>query len=921
MDKAIRRRVSVVPHTHWDREWYSPFQVFRMNLVDLVDDLLTLMESDPSYSHFMLDGQVAVIDDYLEVRGGNLDRLRRLCASGRLSVGPWYILMDEFLVSAETMVRNMQLGLERGAQFGGTMQVGYLPDMFGHIAQMPQILDQFGMQDAVVWRGVPSQVTNVGFVWVAPDGSSVRAEYMPQGYGNGGHLPRSATDLIDQVTRFTRRFDELSDGDILWMNGTDHMVPSPHLGRLTAEANSIQDDLEFVVTSLPEHLARRPRDGLQVWRGELRSGARTNLLMGVTSNRTDVRQAAARVEVELERRAEPLSAIFSPPDQYPSELLRLAWREVIRNSAHDSICACSADDVVGAVLNRYSEAGHIASGLTRRALKNIGRRFATEGPFLVNPSHRRRNGIAELTVAGDIQEGPAVQVLSTSGDIDFGPLRLADGLVTIDGAIEDSPLVESVEIRDHDGSPLEVSLWTSGAGVEGGRATGEGAGSTRPPDALEALRAMAAVEPERPVVMKIKRPTTKRVLLYASDIDGFGWKRWSPDGAPVAPAVAEGNRLANGVIEVMVADDGTYSIRTVGPERQGSQGLGAERIEADGAAATAPPGSIKVAGLGRLVSGGDVGDTYNWCPPENETIVDAPVEAKVTAVESGPLRARLVLESRYVLPARAVGANRVGEVVTKVRTTLELQAGSPLLRVTTEFENRARDHRLRAHFPLPEPADRSEAECAFAVVERGLVAQGGPTEKAMPTYPSRRFVVAGGLTFVHEGLPEYELVDIVGDGDLARARTLAVTLLRCTGMLAQQPMETRLVPAGPLKSLEGSQQQGGVKVRYGIALGVENPYEIADDLLVPVLAVRAQGSGDLDDEGSALEVNGAQISAVQRVGGLLEVRVFNPSQVAADVSLPGRSGWLVDLRGRSIEAFDETFELRPWGIATARLCS
>src|ERR1700730_6873303 len=170
------RRIAVVPHTHWDREWYEPFQTFRLKLVRLIDGLLDQMERDSSYTHFLLDGQVAVIDDYLEIRPENEQRLRALATAGRITIGPWYILMDEFLVSGETIVRNLQAGLRRGADFGGVMEVGYLPDMFGHVAQMPQILSLAGFERAVVWRGVPSAIDRSAFRWDAPDGSSVRAE-------------------------------------------------------------------------------------------------------------------------------------------------------------------------------------------------------------------------------------------------------------------------------------------------------------------------------------------------------------------------------------------------------------------------------------------------------------------------------------------------------------------------------------------------------------------------------------------------------------------------------------------------------------------------------------------------------------------------------------------------------------------------
>jgi alpha-mannosidase len=170
--------VAIVPHTHWDREWYEAFQTFRLRLVKLLDTLLPMLESDPSYARFLLDGQTAVIDDYLAIRPEAQASLQRLAAAGRISIGPWKVLMDEFMVSGETIVRDLQAGIARGSELGGTMPVGYLPDMFGHVAQMPQIIRLAGMEHAVVWRGVPMAVEQTAFWWEAPDGSRVRAEYL-----------------------------------------------------------------------------------------------------------------------------------------------------------------------------------------------------------------------------------------------------------------------------------------------------------------------------------------------------------------------------------------------------------------------------------------------------------------------------------------------------------------------------------------------------------------------------------------------------------------------------------------------------------------------------------------------------------------------------------------------------------------------
>ncbi|HEX2453770.1 MAG TPA: hypothetical protein VHI99_08710, partial [Vicinamibacterales bacterium] len=206
-----------VPHTHWDREWYRPFQSFRMSLVDVVDEVLDQLEGDEQLQ-FMLDGQLATVDDYLEIRPENEERIRALVQAGRLAIGPWQTLVDEFLVDGETTFRNLETGLGRAADFGGAMRVGYLPDMFGHVAQMPQILRLAGLETAVVWRGVPTAVDFHRFVWEGADGFSVVAEYLPEGYGNAAQLfDEPGVPPIDEFERRMRPW--FGDDEILGMVG------------------------------------------------------------------------------------------------------------------------------------------------------------------------------------------------------------------------------------------------------------------------------------------------------------------------------------------------------------------------------------------------------------------------------------------------------------------------------------------------------------------------------------------------------------------------------------------------------------------------------------------------------------------------------------------------------------------------------
>jgi alpha-mannosidase len=879
------RTVHIVPHTHWDREWYSSFQTFRLRLVDLLDDLLPRMEADPAYARFLLDGQLAVVDDYLTVRPQEAERLRRLVGSGRIAVGPWYTLPDEFLVGGETLVRNLQLGMATGDRFGGAMAVGYLPDMFGHVAQMPQILAGFGFEHAVVWRGVPAAIRRSGFWWTAPDGTAVRAEYLPQGYGNGSALPDDAKAFVRAVAGFADLWDDLITGPVLWMNGSDHQMPQAWLGRVVAEANDIQDDLDLRIVSLAEHLAAAPTDDLPTWTGELRSGARANLLMGVVSNRVDVRQAAARAERALLAGAEPLSALFLPPGRWPGALLAEAWRGVILNAAHDSVCACSIDTVCDAVLHRYAEAADIGAGLADRAVAALGARVDHGGPVVVNPTARARGGVVELTLPG--AEAPPGTQLRRVRQAET-TLHQGTPEIVLPAAEEVDwlPGITAFSLEDADGTVLVA-----------GRKEGTGQIVT-----AEVRAALAAVDAAGPLRLRVRQAPEVTVLAAAGLVPGFGWRGWSP-GAAGGPApvtvtgddgTGAGPTLANGLVTVAVdAGDGTFAV--------------------DGQA-----------GLGRLVDGGDCGDTYNWCPPAEDTLVAGPERVEVTVLERGPVRARVQIVADHRWPARCEGLDRrTGEVAHAVRTVVELRAGERAVRVAVTVDNRSRDHRLRAHFPLPSPAAGSVAECAFGPVARGLVAEGGPTEAPLATYPAQRWVRAGGLTVVHDGVAEYELVDV--DGDHGTARELALTLVRSTGMLSQVPMSTRPLPAGPLVRTEGSQLQRRLTLRYALAVGDDvDAYALADEVLVPLRVTRAAAAGpagdrDLPATGSALDVSGAEVSSLVREGDGLVVRVFNPDDAPSRVELPGRRGWLVDLRGRPLAPFDGGFELRARGIATMAL--
>jgi hypothetical protein len=911
MSRTEPTTVAIVPHTHWDREWYEPFQTFRMRLVKLFDALLPMLEADPSYARFLLDGQTIVLDDYLEVRPDARASLQRLAADRRIAIGPWMVLMDEFMVSGETIVRDLQLGMARADELFGAMGVGYLPDMFGHVAQMPQLFRLAGLEHAVVWRGVPAAVEQTAFWWEAPDGSRVRAEYLYGSYSNGRDIPADADGLVRRAADYKIELGRARLGSMLLMNGTDHQLPQPWLGRVVAEANEQQHDYRFVVTSLAEYLPEQPTAGLITVTGELRSGARANLLMGVGSNRVDVHRACAAAERAVERRGEPLSALFLPADQYPTALAAVAWHNLVCNSAHDSSCACSADEVVDQVVVRYAEARQIGDGMTHDAVAALAAQVAAPAgaTVVVNPTARARCGVVEITVPGpgpvavvdpNGRERPTQVVGEISGDAYTAMVTGTKVRWVLD-------LVRGTEFAGRPITAFTITEPADAAGLYDIALHEAGPGDPTRDLAAVRERLLALGDAGATARLRLVAAPARRVLFEAGEIPGFGWSTFRVVDGSERAAPPDAARFANEHLRVEIdAATATFAVLTV-------DGLSAK-------------------GLGRLVDGGDGGDTYSYSPPATDHIVDTPERVEVTTLETGPVRRRVRISAEYRWPARAIGdfrscSARSGDTVpVTVHTTLELRSGERFLRVRHDFDNQARDHRLRAHFPLPARVTGSAAECAFAVVHRGLTAEGGPQEFGLPTFPSRRFVDASdgtaGLALLHDGLLEYEVVD---DG-----RGLALTLLRSVGFLSRSEPSLRPAPAGPTLPVRGALMLGEQRVEYAVLLHrgdwrAADCYGAADAFLVPFERTRATGAADPSRAatGAALRVDGAEVSAVLRDRGRLVVRVFRTAADAGPVTIehegaPAR-GWVVDLRGNRVAEFDGSVDLRPWQLGTVEL--
>jgi alpha-mannosidase len=380
-------RYLVVPHTHWDREWYLPFEQFRLRLGSVVDGVLETLERDDSFTSFTLDGQAIVLEDYVEVRPENEGRLRALLEAGRLEVGPSYVLPDEILVDGESLVRNLLLGRRVCRRFGvEPSAAGYLPDSFGHPAQLPQILAGFGIRTFLFSRGLGDELDDIGVVfrWRAGPAEVVACQMLPH-YDNFARLTWDH-DAEQRVRGIVGRFGGLvrdaGQQEIVLANGSDHLPVEPELPEiLTGLAQTF--GAPFRIGRYDEH--EPAPDGLPGHQGELVGSRLQNVLRGVNSARIYLKQANERAERRL-LSVETAAALRSLREgaPYPAADLRLAWRDLLRNQPHDSICGCSCDEVHRDMLVRYEQLDRTLDYAEREALGVGG------APVNTLPFRRRR---------------------------------------------------------------------------------------------------------------------------------------------------------------------------------------------------------------------------------------------------------------------------------------------------------------------------------------------------------------------------------------------------------------------------------------------------------------------------------------------------------------------------------------------------
>ena len=365
----MKRKIHVVPHSHWDREWYFTTSRSKVYLMKDLGDVLDTLESDPEFKYFMVDAQGSLLDDYIKWRPQDKERITKLVKMGKLVIGPWYTQTDQLVISGESIVRNMYYGMKRCESFEKYMNVGYVPDSFGQSGNMPQIYREFGIEDTLFWRGVSDDmVEHTDFNWKGDDGSVVFTTQIPFGYYIGGKIPEDPkeNDEFWEKECLEKAGGRSATRHIYFPNGFDQAPIRTNLPQLIKERNEKDPENEYVISCIEDYIkdVKSEKPELEEVQGELVIAKHMRIHKSIFSSRSDLKVMNTQIQNYVTNVMEPLLTIsYNLGNEYPHEAVAEIWKLLFENSAHDSIGSCISDTANEDVYVRYKQARDIAINL------------------------------------------------------------------------------------------------------------------------------------------------------------------------------------------------------------------------------------------------------------------------------------------------------------------------------------------------------------------------------------------------------------------------------------------------------------------------------------------------------------------------------------------------------------------------------
>lgn len=755
----MKKKVYIISHSHWDREWYMAYEQHHMRLIELIDDLLELFEVDPSFNSFHLDGQTIILDDYLQVRPEKRQAIQQAINEGKLRIGPFYILQDDFLISSESNVRNMLIGMEESRKWGTPVMLGYFPDTFGNMGQTPQLMKQAGISAAAFGRGVKpigfdnqvleaenysSQYSEMW--WKGPDQTAIFGLLFANWYSNGNEIPvEKEAALAFWKQKLADAEQYASTNHLLMMNGVDHQPVQKDISKAIHLANELFPDYEFIHSNFTDYLEAVQKDvpeDLGSVEGELTSQETDGwyTLANTASARVYLKQWNTKVQRQLENITEPLATMaYEVSGNYPHDQLDYAWKTLMQNHPHDSICGCSVDSVHREMIPRFEKADEVGKYLAQDSLEQLTAAIDTTGfpkdsfPFvIVNTAGMDKTGEAEIT-------------------IELERKRFAEGIPEqLYQELENLPK-RKYHVETKSGATIPAIL------------------------SEETVRFGYDLPKDRFRVPYMARMI--KVTLPLENMPAFSWETFALVEGEAKAEEKEtmihqsGRIIENGPLHLTIEKNGTITME----DRKNKRKLNNLHIFEDI---------------------GDIGNEYIFKQPfcdqpilssnkensEVKVLVDTPEIAKITILQEMeiPVSAdeRLEKEQQMVVEFRYRKAERSKEKrILQIKTIMTIRKDSKKIDFETTLDNQMKDHRLRVLFSTKLHVEHHEADSIFEVVKRpNHVSKSWEN----PTNPQHQQAFVNihdeeyGVTVGNFGLNEYEVTE---DGQIA------VTLLRSVGEL------------------------------------------------------------------------------------------------------------------------------------------
>lgn len=861
MGKSDKRRCYYVLSTHWDREWYQPFQDYRYRLVQLLDRVIDGMATGKLRGPFQTDGQAIILDDYLEIRPERRETIEKLAKEGKFKIGPWYVLPDEFIVSGESLVRNIRLGRQIARAYGGVpSSAGFVCDLFGHNSQIPQILAGFGIHGALIWRG-DNHLNDRVLLWRGADGTEVPCyRFGHRGYCSYAiavrglekpHAFDAAQTEKDLRTYLDAEAKITPIDPILVFDGADHTEWDPeNYSVLTKYMGDNDSPYRVIHGTLDDYLAELIAQKSRIEKvieGELREPARHPnnvdgqwLIPCVLSSRVNIKQSNAECQNLLCQWAEPLSSLATLmlKQPYPQGYLNVAWKWLLQNHPHDSICGCSIDLVHQDMVYRFSQCRQIAERLTVESSRAVAKAIVGEisekeaRVVLFNPVPQTFDGVTEVTLQ--------IPTAWPKFNEFFG--------------FEPKP---AFRIYDTAGNEVPYQRLSQAMNRKHGRIWSKNFPTTYFTDDVR-------------VALKVEIPAGGYTTLMVKAVEAEG----TPTRYGINGGLATSERsMENEHLAVTVESNGTLMLKD------------------------------KKAGAvyDRLLTFEDIADIgdgwFHGQAVNDECVCSSACAATVSIVHNGPQMTTFRIRTAMKVPAEfkfdsMTRAQELTEMM--IDSTVTLRAGSDRVEVHTTIQNTAKDHRVRVLLPTQVKAQTYLADGQFDVVERPIAlrtdndlyreleVEGKPQQSWTAVFDGSR-----GLGVVSVGQMESAVRD-------QPERPIALTLFRGT-------RRTVLTDGQPEGQLNGS-----LEFRYWLT-PVSGKRDIARLFGLSQLLSGGIRSVQMDAEDLRFERPAATLpptagylhvpaplvaTSLRHVDARMELRVFNPTMEKVDgvielAALPG----------------------------------